>query len=506
MASWVRVGSPSCDRQRRARGDHALWYHPASLRPQPFDMGALELAAALRDRRLGAVEVVRAHIARAEALNPTLNAIIAERYEAAMDEARRADATLAAGPSTAGPLLGVPFTAKEFLSVGGMPQTGGIVARRHQRAKRDAPAIARLRAAGAILLGVTNAPEGGLSTETFNRLHGRTLNPWDGRRTSGGSSGGEGASVGAALAAFGVGSDLGGSIRIPAAFCGCVGHKPSAGLVPIDGHFPMPPGPLRPYLALGPLTRRVADVGPLLSIMSGGAVPRRDLGPDLRGLTVYPVEDNQRTSPTAPMRQAIRRTTELLRARGARIGEYPAARFRRSAEMWGARMQTTEGSSYAEVLGAGDPVRLSREAPRWLIGRSHHTFAALSGIGLERLGRRLNGRLSAAVAAADRLAADLGATLGKDAIMLFPPYARPAPRHGGTFRHPLDFAYAGIFSVLKLPVTQVPTGFDRGGLPVGVQVVGGPGMDGLTLAVAQVLEEECGPWVHPDRLGRGACA
>ena len=469
-------------------------------------MGALELAAAIRDRRLGAVEVVRAHIARAEALNPTLNAIVATRYEAAMDEARRADAALAAGPTTDRPLLGVPFTAKEFLAVEGMPQTGGIVALRAQRAQGDAPAIARLRAAGAILLGLTNAPEGGLSTETFNRLYGRTLNPWDGRRTSGGSSGGEGASVGAALAAFGVGSDLGGSIRIPAAFCGCVGHKPSPDLIPVDGHFPMPPGALRSYLTLGPLARRVADVGPLLSLMSGRAVPRRDLGPDLRGITVYPIEDNQRTPPTAPMRHAIRRTTEILRARGARIGEYPAARFRRSAEMWGARMQTPEGSSYADLLGAGDPVRLSKEAPRWLMGRSAHTFAALSGVGLERLGRRLNGRLSAAVDATDRLAADLGATLAKDAIMLFPPYARPAPRHGGTLRHPLDFAYAGIFSVLKLPVTQVPTGFDRGGLPVGVQVVGGPGMDSLTLAVAQVVEEECGAWVRPDRLGRGAAA
>ena len=176
-------------------------------------MGALELAAALQDRRLGAVEVVRAHIARAEALNPTLNAIVATRYEAAMDEARRADAALAAGPTTDRPLLGVPFTAKEFLAVEGMPQTGGIVALRAQRAQGDAPAIARLRAAGAILLGLTNAPEGGLSTETFNRLYGRTLNPWDGRRTPGGSSGGEGASVGAALAAFG--GEPGGLKQVP---------------------------------------------------------------------------------------------------------------------------------------------------------------------------------------------------------------------------------------------------------------------------------------------------
>lgn len=478
----------------------------------PFDIGALELAAALRARQVSTVEVVRGHIRRIEAWNPSINAVVAERFEAAMDDARRADDRLAKngafGPTP--PLLGVPFTCKEFVAARGMPQTGGMVARRHVRAARDAPVIARLKEAGAILLGVTNAPEGGLSTETYNRVYGRTANPWDVRRTAGGSSGGEGASVGAGLAAFGIGSDLGGSIRIPAAFCGCVGHKPSAGLVPIEGHYPMPHGDAQGYLSVGPLARRVADVGPLLSILAGRTMPSADEAglqapgsSDLRHLTVYPVEHNHRTTPTKAVRDAIRRATEVLRARGARIGEYPARRFRRSVEMWSATVQADAGPPYSEVLGAGERVRLGRETAKWLIGRSNHTFAALSVVALEGVTRRMNGRMAKAVEATHRLRRDLVASLGSDAVLLFPPYGRSAPKHTGTLRHPFDFAYAGIFNVLRLPATQVPTGFDRNGMPVGVQVVAGPGMDSLTLQVAQAIEQECGGWVRPERLGKG---
>ena len=477
------------------------------MKQGPFDASALELSAALRAGKLSATELVRGHIRRIEAWNPALNAVVAERFEAAMDDARRVDERLARARSQGGdddlpPLLGVPFTSKEFMAARGMPHTGGMVGRRHVRANRDSLVISRLKEAGAILLGMTNAPEGGLSTETYNRVYGRTKNPWDRRRTAGGSSGGEGATVGAGLAPFGVGSDLGGSIRIPAAFCGCVGHKPSGGLVPVQGHFPMPHGEAQAYLGVGPLARRVSDVGPLLSIMSGRRV---DVTPpaDLRHVTVYPVDHNHRTKPSAAVQGAVHRATEVLRARGARIGEYPAGRFKRSVEMWSATVQADAGPPYAEVLGAGQRVRLRREGPRWLVGRSDHTFAALTVVALERATRRLNGRMDPAIEATRRLRRDLVATLGDNAVLLFPPYGRSAPRHTGTLRRPLDFAYAGIFNVLGLPATQVPTGFDRRGMPVGVQVVGGPQMDSLTLTVAQAIEQECGGWVRPERLGRG---
>ena len=302
-----------------------------------------------------------------------------------------------------------------------------------------------------------------------------------------------------------MGSDLGGSIRIPAAFCGCVGHKPTAGLVPVQGHYPMPHGDAQAYLGVGPLARRVADIGPLLSIMSGAPVSEVAPGDpsDLRHVIVVPVEHNHRTPTTPAVRAAVRRATEVCRARGARIGEYPAQRFMRSVEMWSAQVQADAGPPYAEILGSAGRLKLKREVPRWLVGRSDHTFAALSVVALEGLTRRMNGRMAPARAALARLRADLIATLGDNGVLLFPPYPRSAPRHKATLRHPLDFAYSGIFNVLGLPATQVPTGFDRRGLPVGVQVVGGPGMDSLTTTVAHAVEQECGGWVRPERLGKG---
>ena len=271
------------------------------------------------------------------------------------------------------------------------------------------------------------------------------------------------------------------------------------------GHFPMPHGRARTYLAVGPLARRVADIGPLLAIMSGRPVSEATAGDpsDLRNVTVYPVLDNHQTSTTRDVRAAVQRATEVCRARGARVGEYPARRFKRSVEMWTAQVQADPGPPYSEMLGADEPVRLGREGPRWLLGRSDHTFAALSVVALQALAHRMEGRMAPARAAADRLRDDLIATLGCNGVLLFPPYARSAPRHRGTLRHPLDFAYSGIFNVLRMPATQVPTGFDRRGLPVGVQVVGSPGMDALTTRVARAIEQECGGWVRPERLGRG---
>ena len=168
------------------------------------------------------------------------------------------------------PLLGVPCTIKEFLKTSGMPHTGGLAWMADGVADTDATVTARIKAAGAIILGVTNIPEGGLWMETYNSIYGRTRNPWDLRRTSGGSSGGEAALISTGASPFGIGSDVGGSIRIPAAFCGTVGHKPSGGLVPNTGHFPADvPDGAGGYLCTGPMTRTVDDAWLVLKVLAG---------------------------------------------------------------------------------------------------------------------------------------------------------------------------------------------------------------------------------------------
>src|SRR6202011_2168840 len=167
------------------------------------------------------------------------------------------------------PLLGVPFTVKESIAVRGMPNSAGLVARQGLASEDNAPAVQRLLDAGAIALGVTNTSELTLWIESNNRVYGQTSNPYDGTRTAGGSSGGEGAAVGSGGSPFGIASDIAGSIRIPAFFCGVFGHKPSAGLVPNSGLYPPAPGESGRMLGTGPLARRAEDLMPLLRIIAG---------------------------------------------------------------------------------------------------------------------------------------------------------------------------------------------------------------------------------------------
>ena len=202
---------------------------------------ASEMARALRAGEVSSLELVELHIARIKAVNPVLNAVVAERYELARQEARAADEALAAAgdEEALSPLLGVPCSIKECFALEGMPQASGLVKRKDIRATSDATTVARLRQAGAIPVGVTNTSELCMWMESANRLYGRTSNPYDPTRIVGGSSGGEGAIVGAGGTPFGLGSDIGGSIRMPAFFNGVFGHKPSGGLVPGTGQYPM---------------------------------------------------------------------------------------------------------------------------------------------------------------------------------------------------------------------------------------------------------------------------
>jgi fatty acid amide hydrolase 2 len=193
-------------------------------------LSATELARRIRAGELTSHEAVQVHIDAVEGCNDNINAVVAKRYDAARAEAEQADARLQSqGPDELPPLHGVPCTIKEAFALQGMPNTSGLVARRDVVADHDATAVARLRAAGAIPLGVTNVSELCMWMESNNRVYGRTLNPYDHGRIAGGSSGGEGAIVGAGASPIGLGADVGGSIRLPAFFCGAFGHKPSGG-------------------------------------------------------------------------------------------------------------------------------------------------------------------------------------------------------------------------------------------------------------------------------------
>lgn len=469
-----------------------------------LDASAVTLARRVRARELSPVELLAAHIARIEAVNPSLNAVIAERFEQARAEARAAEELVMHTPAEAlPPLLGLPYTAKEYIAAEGMPWTGGIWSRRHVRAASDAETVRRLARAGAILVGITNVPEGGLWMETYNEVYGRTNNPWDLRRTAGGSSGGEGAIVAAGGVAFGLGADVGGSIRLPAAFCGCVGHKPTGRMVPNTGFFPAATGELAAYLVCGPLVRRTEDVLPILRALAGpdGVDPvvrtwPWDQGgePDLREVTVLPMHGPAGIWVRRPALAAVDAAAAALRDAGCTIGEPASRRIRAAFPIWSAMMSLSGGPDYTEVLGDGRRISPIRELVRLAFGRSRHTFPALMVAAIEVLTAPLGGQKRRMVAAGKALQAELEAALGERGVLLFPAYSRPAPRHGAALLTPLDFVCTGIFNVLEFPATSVPVGFTPEGLPISVQVVARRGNDRLTVAVAGALERALGGW------------
>ncbi len=471
-------------------------------------LSGTELASRIRTRQLSSLEAVEAHIAQIQRVNPRLNAMVAERFAAAREEARRADAVLAAAsdPTQLPPFHGVPCSIKECFALTGMPNTSGLVARRGQLASADATGVARLRAAGAIPLGVTNISELCMWMESNNRVYGRSNNPYDPRRTVGGSSGGEGAIVGAGGAPFGLGSDVGGSIRMPAFFNGVFGHKPTGGLIPNSGQFPMPEGEVRRYCTTGPLARRAEDLMPLVRILAGpdgidGGCIARELGDPasvrLEGLRVVSIEDNGLIPVSNDLRQAQRRVAEALAARGARVEWEHVPRLKQSLEIWSAMLSAGGGSDFATMLGNGVPVNAWLELVRWSLGRSSHTLPAIMLALLEKVPKWTPGRTRKLAALGAELRESLVDLLGPSGVMLYPPYASVAPRHAFPLVPPVCWAYTAILNVMELPVTQVPLGLDANGVPLGVQVAAVHGNDHLTIAVACELERIFGGWTVP---------
>ncbi len=465
----------------------------------------------IRAREVTSVEVVEAHIRHIERVNPTLNAVVASRFDAAREEARAADDRVREAASALPPFLGVPCSIKEAFALTGMPQSAGLVARASHRAREDAVAVARLRAAGFIPLGVTNVSELCMWMESNNRVYGLTRNPYDPRCTVGGSSGGEGAIVGAGGAPVGLGSDIGGSIRMPAFFNGVFGHKPTGGLVPGTGQYPLPAAGAMSYVTTGPLVRRAEDLWPLLRLLAGpdGQDPACRSFPmgdpasvDIKGLRVVSVPSDGSRRVSADLQAAQRRAAAALADLGATVTEARVDRFSRALEIWAAKVDagSAGGPTFRELLGAGRPIHVPRELVRWSLGRSPHTLPAIALALVEDAGKWLPSRMAQALEHARELFAELTDLLGPDGVLLYPPYPTPAPRHRRPLMPPFQWTYTAIFNVLEMPATQVPLGLNAAGLPLGVQVAALPGQDHVTIAVAQRLEEALGGWVAPPPL------
>lgn len=467
-------------------------------------LSATALAAAIRDGSTTSTEVVEAHIEVLERIKE-LNALAVDRFDLAREEAAAADEQVKAGAADLPPLHGVPVTIKEMLAVEGMPHTGGYPHRRNFRETADAPVVARLRAAGAIVLGLGNTCGFMIWIESNNPLYGRVSNAYDPTRTAGGSTGGDGAIVGSGGAPLALGSDLGGSIRIPAFFNGVFGHLPSPGLVPLTGHFPMPDGELRHRLSPGPVTRRAEDLMLVLRLIAGpdGEDPytvEQTLGdPREVSMTGLPVVVSTHSSavPLRPvLRRAIDRAAEALTDAGADVREAPLKELRFALAQFTATavteidlLESWEGVTASTRSGEDDKAPLLVRGPAAVL--KVVDSAPLRAV-RTRAARRL---IDSAQRANDTLVELIG-----DGVLLYPPFPRLAPKHRHTIGQPWLATNTAIFNLYGLPATQVPLGLSKNGLPLGVQVVAAPGADHVGIAVALELERALGGWVDPASL------
>jgi len=470
-------------------------------------LSGTRLAEIIRHREVTSLEVVETHIDHIRKVNPMLNALVKERFEQARSEATVADQLTKSTPPERLPAFhGVPCTIKECFSLKGMPNTSGLVARKGIIANEDATAVARVRKAGAIPLGVTNVSELCMWMESNNRVYGRTNNPYNPKRIVGGSSGGEGAIIGAGGSPFGVGSDIGGSIRMPAFFNGVFGHKPTGGMVPGTGQFPIAEHQALRYLTTGPLARRAEDLMPLLRTIAGPDGKDQysthfDIGDPsqvtISDLTILDVEDNGVLEVSKDLRAAQRACADELARRGAQIKRVKIEGLRHSLVIWSSMLSAAGGTSFGTLLGNGKPIHIGYELLRFALRRSPHTLPSIALAILEKVPRIVPGKARQFVELGNALREELIDLIGPRGVMLYPSYVSPAPPHNKPLLPPFNWAYTVIINVMEFPSTQVPLGLNDEGLPLGVQVVGLHGNDHVTIAVALALEKAFGGWTPP---------
>ncbi|HKA09355.1 MAG TPA: amidase [Candidatus Dormibacteraeota bacterium] len=418
-----------------------------------------ELAAAIRARRLSSVEVVEAHLRRIDEVNPRINAIVQLAGDAARAQARAADKMLFHDRVT-GPLHGVPFTAKDVCDAAGVISAAGLRNRAAFVPERDAVVVSRMKSAGAILLGKTNCPPGGGGGETDNRVYGRTRNPYDLSRTVGGSSGGEAAAIAACMSPIGIGSDSGGSVRVPAHFCGIAALKPTSGRVPATGTLNHPGGLSDYRTQIGPMARHVDDLALAFAIMAGEdghdsaviPMPIRDpASVTLRELRIASYTDDGLARPTPEIEASLREAADALRDGGAGVEE----------------------DARPACLGDSRPIT-----------ERYWRFAGRQEVDVERLLADWDAFRSAMLA----FMAPFDAILCPVDYRAATPPDEPAP---------LRFNYTLPFSLSGWPCVVVRTGTSHGGMPIGVQIVARSFREDVALAVARHLEATMGGWQAP---------
>lgn len=471
---------------------------------------AVELAAGIRRRRFSAVELLDAHLVRVAQHNRALNAIVTLDEERARRRAREADAALARG-DVWGPLHGVPFTIKDSIETAGVRTTSGYEPLANYVPVNDAPVVARLRAAGGILLGKTNVPVLTGDAQTANPIFGRSNNPWDVQRTPGGSTGGGAAAVAAGLSPLELGSDIGGSVRIPAHYCGVCTVQPTENCVPLTGHVPGLPGAprgVRHMSQIGPIARSVEDLIAALPLIAGPdgeswEVPPVPMLPaperTLKSCRLLWADDFGSATVGADTKSALARLAAQLDEAGAAVEQRSLdLDFNAVWETWGAMFQAEHGSTlsaeeeaqFSTAFGG----RLDAEAAiyRGFAHALHATMRQYTGILTRRDG--LIAEVESHIADFDALLCPV--TMGP----AFPhcPSGTPIEIDGRAVPYWVALvSYTCPFNVTGHPAVVIPLAHSRNGLPIGLQIVGRRWSDMRLLAVAAAVAQVIGPVQRP---------
>ncbi len=473
---------------------------------------ATRLIRALRARKIGAVELLDLYAERVARHDRALNSLCVLDFGAARKRARAFDRAAARAGAKAGPLAGLPMTVKESFDLAGHPTTWGLPEYRDNRAAGNAAAVERFARAGANVFGKSNVPTLLADWETNNPVYGRTVNPWDPTRTPGGSSGGAAAALAAGLTGLEIGSDIGGSIRNPANYCGVYGHKPTWGICSMAGH--ALPGSAHPadIAAIGPLARSAFDLELALGIMAGPdaidgagwklALPKPECK-TLRGLRVAVVATHPTAETDATVQQAVGRLAQFLARQGAKVSEraLPAFDLGEAHRVFiqllrGATSARQTPEYIAQMLAAKerlDPQDSSYYAQMVRANtQPHAAWLAASN-------RRHQMRLAWA-----EFFRDWDVLLCPNAATTAFPHSLPGERwermiavNAKPQPATTQMWWAGIAGMCYLPGTAAPIGLSAEGLPIGVQIVGPQYGDLTTIRVAQLLEREYCAFVPP---------
>lgn len=459
-----------------------------------LSLSATRQAELIRRRQISSAELIQAHLDRISAVNPQINAAVVVFADQALAEARAADNAIAAG-EIRGPLQGVPFSIKDSIELAGSICTAGTLGRAAAApSTEDATLVRRLRAAGAIPIAKTNLPDLLFAFESDNLIFGRTANPYDPTRTSGGSSGGEAALIAACASPLGLGSDAAGSVRVPAAFCGIASIKPTSGRLPRTGHMPPAGGWIEALWQIGPMARTVEDLSTAMALLVGSdnadftvvEAPFPDPSRlDLRNIRVAFYTDNGFAAPAPEVSAVLHRAARALADAGLIVTEDLPGCLAHAWELEMKLLGADGGDSlwrYLEDIGSTQVHPLLRA---WLEKLDpYRTDVA----GLQRYWAEW-----------DRYRAEMFTFFQPYDAILCPVYTQPALPHGASvdvenFR---GFSHTMAYNVTGWPAAVVRCGESASGLPIAVQIVSHPRREDVALAIAARLEQAFGGWRPP---------